>query len=346
MGGYAVRHEPVTLDALRRCPEVYRIFEDAGWVAYFERLDGFDSDISLEFTHNLTGTHSHVRGLEISVTEAVISSVTGLPRTGRKWFGRRTTIPNAKTNFLEEGEQVQPRGRGTTIESLPQPWDQVVVFLKKYITCEGRYKVVYTYDFVLLSHLRHGSLINMPYYLLESLHNMAHYVRQSCFPQGSVTHHCLIKLIVLRALELQNQTWAQFIARGAVEVDENDGNESEEEAGSSDRSISDREREEREGINEELGQDNVVGELGQGSGDVEMRDSPGVVIAEDVHMEDIGVQMEEYLHQNPEKSPTIIAEENEQLIEENEPSEHKGGDTEKELSVEEPMEEMREGSDT
>jgi hypothetical protein len=284
--------------------------------------------------------------LDISVTEAVISSVTGLPNTGRKWFGRRTTIPNAKTNFLEEGEQVQPRGHGTTIESLPQPWDQVVVFLKKYITCEGRYKIVYTYDFVLLSHLRHGSLINMPYYLLESLHNMAHYVRQSCFPQGSVTHHCLIKLIVLRALELQNQTWAQFIARGAVEVDENDGNESEEEVGSSDKSISDREREEREGINEELGQDNVVGELGQGSGDVEMRDSPGVVIAEDVHMEDIGVQMEEYLHQNPEKSPTIIAEENEQLIEENQPTQHEGGDTEKEPSVEEPMAEMREGSDT
>jgi hypothetical protein len=40
--------------------------------------------------------------------------------------------------------------------------------------------------------------------------------------------------------------WAQFIARGAVEVDENDGNELEEEAGSSDKSISHWEREERE----------------------------------------------------------------------------------------------------
>jgi hypothetical protein len=58
-----------------------------------------------------------------------------------------------------------------------------------------------------------------------------------------------------------------------------------------------------------------------------MRDSPRVVIAEDVHMEYIGVQMEEYLHQNPEKSPTIIAEENEQLIEENQPTQHEGGDT-------------------
>jgi len=95
-----------------------------------------------------------------------------------------------------------------------------------------------------------------------------------------------------------------------------------------------------------LGQDNVVGELGQGSGDVEMRDIPGVVIAEDVHMEDIGVHMEESLHQNHEISPTIIAEENEQLIEENQPTQQEGWDTKKEPSVEELMEEMREGSDT
>ena len=108
---------------------------------------------------------------------------------------------------------------------------------------------------------------------------MIHYVRQSHFPQGSITHQCLTKLIVLRALELQNQTWAQLFSKGEVEVDENDGNESEEEEGSSDRSISNREREEREGINEELGQDNADGELGHGSGDVEMRYSPGVVIA-------------------------------------------------------------------
>jgi hypothetical protein len=116
----------------------------------------------------------------------------------------KTTIPNENINFLEEGEKVKPRGHGKTIESLPQPWDMVVVFLNKYITYEGRYKIVYTYDFVMLSHLHHGSLINMPYYMLEYLPNMTHYVKQSRFPQGSVTHHCLIKLIVLRDLELQN----------------------------------------------------------------------------------------------------------------------------------------------
>ena len=94
-------------------------------------------------------------------------------------------------------------------------------------------------------------------------------------------------------------------------------------------SILDRERQEREGINEDLGQDNVVGELGHGHGDVEMRDSPAILIAEDVYMEAIGIQMEESLHQNHEKSANIIETENEQLIQENQSKQHKGGDTEK-----------------
>ena len=68
MGGFAICHELVTINTLRRHPEVYRIFEDLGWVAYLKKLDGFDSNISLDFSQNLTGTHLHVRGLEISVT--------------------------------------------------------------------------------------------------------------------------------------------------------------------------------------------------------------------------------------------------------------------------------------
>ena len=55
-------------------------------------------------------------------------------------------------------------------------------------TCEASYQVVCTYDFVLLSHMRHGTSVNMPYYLLWSLQNMAHYVRRYFYPQTYVTN--------------------------------------------------------------------------------------------------------------------------------------------------------------
>ena len=103
--------------------------------------------------------------------------------------------------------------RGIVLQSLPRPWNHVVVFLKKYITCEGRFQIVYNYEIPLLSHLRHRVLLNIPYYLLNDLYHMVGFVRVSKHPISSLTHHGLIKLIILRTLAQHNITWEQFIAQ-------------------------------------------------------------------------------------------------------------------------------------
>ena len=105
-----------------------------------------------------------------------VSKVTGLPQVGRTWFGRRTPAIAAVQDFLMEGEQVQMTRRGIVLQSLPQPWNQVVVFLKKYITYEGRYETIYHSEFPLLSHLCHRVLLNIAYYFLNDLYHMAGFV--------------------------------------------------------------------------------------------------------------------------------------------------------------------------
>ena len=100
---------------------------------------------------------------------------------------------------------------------MPRPYDQVVVFLNKNITCEGRYQIVYIFEFILLSHLCHGRLLNIPFYILRSLQIMAQYVKASRHPVSSLTNHGLIKLLVLRALAHQNLTWEQFFPRARVD---------------------------------------------------------------------------------------------------------------------------------
>ena len=112
-----------------------------------------------------------------------------------------------------EGEQVQSSRRGIALHSLPWPWDQVAIFLKKYITFEGRYQTVYNSERPLLSHLRHGTLLNIPYYLLHDLRHMATFVQSAKHPHVSLTHHGLIKLIISRTLAQHNITWEQFTAR-------------------------------------------------------------------------------------------------------------------------------------
>jgi hypothetical protein len=102
------------------------------------------------------------------------------------------------------GEQIEPKGRGVRLSSLPPPWPKVAEFVKHYLTYEGRYQVVYQYDFVLLSHLRHARLVNIPYYLLGCLKNMSHYCKKAKNPALSLTHHRLAQLLIQKGFSQQN----------------------------------------------------------------------------------------------------------------------------------------------
>ena len=101
-------------------------------------------------------------------------------------------------------QQVEPKGQGVQLNSLPPPWPKVAEFVKHYLTYEGRYQVVYQHDFVLLNHLQHGRLLNIPYYLLGCLKNMSHYCRQVKFPLLSLTHHHLVQLLIQKKISQQN----------------------------------------------------------------------------------------------------------------------------------------------
>jgi hypothetical protein len=137
MGGSTVRHELATLDSLLLHPEAYQIFLQAGWISYFKKLKEFSEDKVLEFSQNLTEGYSMVNGVRIPVIEASIVAVTGLPRTGDRWFNRKKHLSDAQKGFLINTERFQTKGRGVDVNSLPKPWGKVAEFLKRYITCEG-----------------------------------------------------------------------------------------------------------------------------------------------------------------------------------------------------------------
>ena len=92
----------------------------------------------------------------------------------------------------------------------------MVIFLKKYITCEGRYQTVYFSEFPLLSHLCYRDLLNISFYLFKDLHHMVEFVRSSQHPYSSLTHQVLIKILILRALAQRNQTWEHFTGQPQI----------------------------------------------------------------------------------------------------------------------------------
>jgi hypothetical protein len=205
MGGAIIRKEPATTALLEHYPAAYQIFEQAGWLDYFRRLQGYNEQQVLQFARNLQENHSVVAGIRISVTEQDISEVSGLPIDGTRQFSRKHIIGDCPAEFLPGWGKNCIEGKGVQLSSLPPPWSEVAQFIKHYLTCEGRYQVVYQHDFLLLSHLRHNRRVNIPYYLLGCLKNMAHYCRREKDPTQSLTHHRLVQLLINRGFEQQNR---------------------------------------------------------------------------------------------------------------------------------------------
>ena len=112
-----------------------------------------------------------------------------------------------KQLFVRGEEMLQQKGHGIPRTSLPPPWDIVALGIQKFLTCEGRYTILYHYHFKIIAHLRHGHLINIPYFLYGMPNKMASHMLRSKHPASSISHHGLIRLLVLHSLERQGRRW-------------------------------------------------------------------------------------------------------------------------------------------
>ena len=100
--GIPTRHGPENIASLHENGELFTIFQEAVWKEYFQRLNDFHVDMALQFSLNLSDTHSTVRGLQIDITEAIVVEVTRLPQNGTRWFCWKEPNSIAVRDFLVE----------------------------------------------------------------------------------------------------------------------------------------------------------------------------------------------------------------------------------------------------
>jgi hypothetical protein len=63
MGGSVIRNELATIVLLEHYPVAYQLFQQAGWLNYFQRLQGYNEQQVLQFAQNLQEDHSVVEGV-------------------------------------------------------------------------------------------------------------------------------------------------------------------------------------------------------------------------------------------------------------------------------------------
>lgn len=178
-------------------------------MGFFENPKGYDDEITQEFAVALQSQREDrattiMMGIVIHLNKIIISKVTTLPQ-GVIWRKEDKTksIPTKKNFFLPEERPIKAKNR-VRRNILPYPWDEASLYILKYISCEGRLSVLYTYDFRLLYELIFqtglpiSSRITIPHFVFQSIVGMIQRMREGK-PQY-IAHHGIIKIIVMDAL--------------------------------------------------------------------------------------------------------------------------------------------------
>jgi hypothetical protein len=209
-----VRVEPNGSQALLTFNGAYADLEEFGWLSFIRKFDGFNIPVARQFALSFDGFRAKVGDLHIEVTEHSLSLATGLPVKGEKW-SKSYRVKDVPWTLLFRSRTVNSCNRGLPAKMLKPHWYDLLMILKQFIACEGRY------GFVFLFHLRllmvfMGFELSMPHYLHRSLFKMAKkYKRNQA--DTSLFNVGLIKMLVVSELGLRRDSWHNFLNRNGFE---------------------------------------------------------------------------------------------------------------------------------
>jgi hypothetical protein len=173
------RYEPKKFDPLEIHKDCIQILEQNQWISFFEKFDGYYEEVALEFAHSFDGERATIGNLTIRISEDIIAQVTGLPQTGERYFKTKYFKDKSWASFVSRSRVATVNWKkGIPRSWLIHPWDELAYLIQKFITCEGRFSIIYLYHIKLLQHLKSDYEINIPYFLLQSLSKMAKAVQK------------------------------------------------------------------------------------------------------------------------------------------------------------------------
>jgi hypothetical protein len=209
-----VRAEPNGCQALLMFDGAYSDLAEYGWLQFIRKFDGYNPAVARQFALSFDGCRAKVGDVQLEINEQFLSSATSLPVTGQKW-SKNYKVDNVPWTLLFQSRKVNSCDKGLPAKMLKPRWHDLLMVIKQFITCEGRY------GFVFLFHLRllmvfMGFELSMPHYLHRSLFKMAkHYKRSQA--DTSLFHVGLIKICMVYELGLRRDCWGDFLVRNGFE---------------------------------------------------------------------------------------------------------------------------------
>jgi len=209
-----VRAEPNDCQAFLMFDGTYSDLEKFGWLPFIRKFDGYNPIVARQFALSFNGCQAKFGDVQLEINEQFLSSATSLPPTGQKW-SKSCKVDDVPWTFLFQSQMVNSCDKGLPGKMLKQRWHDLLMIIKQFITCEGRYGFVFLFHLCLLM-VFIGYELNMPHYLHRSLFKMAKRYKRSQ-ADTSLFHLGLIKMIMVYELGLRRDCWGDFLSRKGFE---------------------------------------------------------------------------------------------------------------------------------
>jgi hypothetical protein len=199
--GRNVGPEPQSLTLVNEYLEVRASFEQVGCMTFCRKIQGFNMKLAEQFTLRFDGSRAVIAGVVFQVTEETLSVTTKIPSCGERWFKGMHLDAWCYEDFIKRdclGGKVE-----TSIPSryLQGPFQKLMEVIRKYFTCEGRFDIIHSHHIRLLMHFTGRRLLNIPFFLHQSLREMADNARAEVDQsKRKISHVSLIKLLMVEEL--------------------------------------------------------------------------------------------------------------------------------------------------
>lgn len=215
--GKLLRAEPEGSKFLEGYPQVKEALQKENWLQCIQKFRGYHKEVTKAFARSFRDKDNQVvvGDLKFTVTESSIAQATSLPQTGERWFKNRLVQGQQWKQILKNPSMdTIIFTKGIPVTYVKEEWTNLLLLVQKFLTCEGRFGVLYVYHAKVMMHFL-GEDINLPYFLLSSLRKMCSIVQRNPGNiESHLYHHGLVKMLVEEQLKANRDTWERFLVRG------------------------------------------------------------------------------------------------------------------------------------
>ena len=98
--GKTNREEPSDLSWMKNFPDCAQLFSDAGWLMFFEKIEGYHAEVSYKFAQFLDKDIVSFDTLNFKLTRELIAEATTILDEGEFWFKKVPFTFNAQRYLL------------------------------------------------------------------------------------------------------------------------------------------------------------------------------------------------------------------------------------------------------